>query len=353
MTELFAAGLDKNEFRRFREFAPALNQNFLHTFADFREERGKKYFIELMDQTGMWRPDARIFLDSGAYSAWRSGVPITLDDYMRFLEMFEDQFVIYASLDDKNDQAKTVSNYQALRSAGFTPAPVWHAIGGEADVLQDYMSDPNVPMVCIGAIAKERIKDDYAYERLDMVFSLVGKYKKPTHSFGRMEPELLTRYPFATADATTWYCCRHGALLDWNPMNRTLRQIRFSNIKAVQKAFGSRGKVLLGQMPRDQYPWPDYYYQTEHNMKEIAKYQLDIRAYWKRRGVEWNFDATINRDWRHNGDPAVRARCLALREASGIALPGDPMYTEGMYVGLEPTTRQRDKRKWERPAVEI
>lgn len=347
MPLLFYAGMDREEYRRFMPYSQEYVKNVLYTYYDFTEHQGKeKYFIEAMDQIGMWQPDARIFLDSGAYSAYTNNVPLSLDDYAQFLEKYEDQFFICASMDDKSDQRATYDNYLALRKAGYTVAPVWHALGGDVGTLREYMSDPDVPMVCIGAIAKDTISDKVTYQKLDTVFHYVGQYNKPVHAFGRTEPELLVKYPFTTADSITWYNARYGLVLKWNPLDRTLRNIKMRRPADMARAFGPRAKVLLGQVP-EHYPRPDYHYQVEECLRQTSFEERDLEAYWQKRGVVWEYDQ-IDRSWKKSCPSDVRIRCQAARAAAGVILPGDDGYVPGMYAEyLQKKRNYRPKRKWE------
>src|SRR5688500_3421363 len=138
MTLLFYAGMDKNEHKRFRDICSTHVRNYMLTYFDYRGERGEDYFLKSLDQIGMWRPDARLFLDSGAFSAFTLGQPISIDEYMQFLTKYEDQFFMYASLDNKSDQKETYDNFRALRANGFRPAAVWHGIGSPIELLEEY-----------------------------------------------------------------------------------------------------------------------------------------------------------------------------------------------------------------------
>src|SRR5690606_38410773 len=134
-------------------------------------------FIEAADLYNIFSPNATHVLDSGAYSAWNSGVELTLDEYKSFLAKYQDYFYAIASLDDKTSQRKTYENYRSLIDDGFLVGPVFHVIGGDLGILREYLSDPSVPLVFIGGIAKEKmITDEYSYYRLDAIFNLVGQY---------------------------------------------------------------------------------------------------------------------------------------------------------------------------------
>lgn len=346
MPLIFAAALDRDEWRRYLPFSADLVKNNMATFFDFRGKEGEKFFAEEMDQFALLSPDTRVALDSGAYSAFTQNIPIAIEEYIDFLNKYEDQFFFYASLDNKADQRETYENYLTLRKAGFNPAPVWHAIGGDMGILREYMQDPDVKIICIGAIAKERITDDYAYKRLDAVFSMVGEYGKPLHSFGRTEAELYVRYPFASGDSTTWYNAgKYGLVLHWNRVDRTLRNIKLRNPKAMEKCFGPRAKVLLGQLG-DKYTRPLYHIQAEHNLAETLKEEIDLTEYWARRGVVWEYDKI---DHRYNLSSDIIERCRELRKKDGWLMTGDEGYTPGMYCAyLFRKKNYRPTRKWEK-----
>lgn len=69
-------------------------------------------------------PQMRFLLDCGAYTAWASGKPISLDDYCRFLEDPPVPLWRYFALDVVGDAAATWRNYEVMLKRGFKPLPI-------------------------------------------------------------------------------------------------------------------------------------------------------------------------------------------------------------------------------------
>lgn len=354
--KLFFAGLDFNEFRRYLPYSARYAPNQMHTYFDFRKKRsgGEKFWAQYMDQLGVLGlvDQQHQFLDSGAYSAFTLNEVITVDEYAEFLTKYQDQLYMYASLDNKADQRETYENYIELRRRGFNPAPVWHAVGGDLAILKEYLTDPDVPLVCVGAIAKERGRSkSFRYDRLDEVFSLVAQYRKPLHAFGRTEPELLFRYPFASGDSTTWFNGgRFGLIIYYDPVARRMYQVSIRDKARMEKCFGLRAKVLIGQIP-DTYNRPAYHIQTEECLRQTALEEIDLRQYWLRQGVVWDYDIINN---KNRMTPAQKALCVDARADSGFLMPGDPNYVPG-YITKQSFFQNylRPTRKWENEKHEI
>ncbi len=68
----------------------------------------------------------RLFLDSGAYSAFRQGVEIDLQAYITFCHEHKDVFEVYAVLDDIRDPRRTWENQQEMERQGLRPLPTYH-----------------------------------------------------------------------------------------------------------------------------------------------------------------------------------------------------------------------------------
>lgn len=67
----------------------------------------------------------RLLLDSGAFTAWKSGNPIKLDDYCRFLETLPFKPWRYITLDVVGNAEETARNYEIMLERGFNPVPVF------------------------------------------------------------------------------------------------------------------------------------------------------------------------------------------------------------------------------------
>ena len=70
-------------------------------------------------------PALRFVLDSGAFTAWKAGKPIQLDDYCRFLEQLPIKPWRYFTLDVIGDPEGTKRNYETMLARGFNPVPIF------------------------------------------------------------------------------------------------------------------------------------------------------------------------------------------------------------------------------------
>jgi hypothetical protein len=89
-------------------------------------------------------PDrTRLVIDSGAFTAWKSGKPIALDDYCRFIEGLKTKPWRYFSLDVIGDPHASMQNYETMLRRGFSPMPVFTR-GEDFSVLEDYYKTSEV-----------------------------------------------------------------------------------------------------------------------------------------------------------------------------------------------------------------
>jgi len=144
-----------------------------------------------------------IFLDSGAFSAHMKNEPIDLDKYIDFIKQYEEGITHYANLDVIGDAKGTWKNQRKMEKAGLTPLPVFH-IGEDFKYMDRCME---YDYFCIGGMARIGQPDRVAF--LDKCFSIICDTPKKlpnskVHAFGMTNLKLLTRYPWYSADSTTW-----------------------------------------------------------------------------------------------------------------------------------------------------
>jgi hypothetical protein len=89
----------------------------------------------------------RLLIDSGAFSAWRTGKVITLDDYCRFLDSIPVKPWRYFTLDVVGDPAGSMRNYETMLHRGYTPVPIFTR-GEDPSVLDDYYKTSDVVGIC-------------------------------------------------------------------------------------------------------------------------------------------------------------------------------------------------------------
>lgn len=85
----------------------------------------------------------RLLVDSGAFTAWRSGGSIDLDSYCRFLDGLPVRPWRYFALDVIGDAKATQKNYEIMLARGFRPIPIFTR-GEDPSYLDDYYKTSDV-----------------------------------------------------------------------------------------------------------------------------------------------------------------------------------------------------------------
>jgi len=154
-----------------------------------------------------------LLLDSGAFSAEKSGTPINLEDYINFIHNNKHRIDIYANLDVIGDWEKTWENQKTMEAEGLTPLPVHH--------LED-------PMKCLdwcleykyfalGGVAgglgmKDRIR--FFNKCWDIICDKDGYPQSKVHGFGVASPSIVAAYPWFSIDSSSWVAYgRYGIVI--------------------------------------------------------------------------------------------------------------------------------------------
>jgi len=137
----------------------------------------------------------RTILDSGAYSAWKSGKVIDIEALLN--ETKNPCWGESIGLDVIGDPEASMKNALYMKSRGSPAYPVFH-IGDPMEHLDEYKS--RFPKVGLSCRFGEPIKKSYAF--LDACFARAWPYK--FHSFGWVDEKMLARFPFHSADTASW-----------------------------------------------------------------------------------------------------------------------------------------------------
>jgi len=145
----------------------------------------------------------KVILDSGAYTAFRKGIVIDIDEYGEFIKKQSNVFVHAFNLDAIGDGKKSYKNWKYLREKGIDTIPVYH-LGTDEKWLQKYLKQSD--HVALGAIAnlssKKRILG------LDMIWKkyLLDSNDMPhvkVHGLGLTAIPIMLRYPWYSVDSFT------------------------------------------------------------------------------------------------------------------------------------------------------
>jgi hypothetical protein len=138
---------------------------------------------------------ARTMLDSGAYTAWRTGAPVDMAD---LIERSKDpRWTETVGLDVIGSGPGTRVNLDLMRAAGSPAMPVFH-IGDDWGLLDHYVA--HWPKIGLSCRFGEPEVDSLRF--LDRCFARHWPHRY--HSFGWTQRQMLLRFPFHSADSSTW-----------------------------------------------------------------------------------------------------------------------------------------------------
>jgi hypothetical protein len=162
----------------------------------------------------------KIFLDSGAFSAFTKGVEIDMRGYCDYILRNEDIIekvdgtILASVLDGIGDPLKTYQNQLAMESMGVRPLPCFH-YGEDERYLEFYIA--NYDYITLGGMVP--ISTPQLYLWLDRIWGKYltdgsGRPKIKVHGFGLTTPALMTRYPWYSVDSSSWVqIARVGGML--------------------------------------------------------------------------------------------------------------------------------------------
>lgn len=164
------------------------------------------------------KPKIKLMLDSGAFSAWKRGLSIDIDEYIAYIKHNEHLLHTYVNLDvipgspgkpitqAEVDAAAKAShrNLVHMRKAGLRPIPVFHY--GESFDWLHRLLDEGEDYIGLGGTgnASRPEQVDFFDRAFTVMTDRAGNPLVKTHGFGVASFPMLKRYPWYTCDATSW-----------------------------------------------------------------------------------------------------------------------------------------------------
>lgn len=136
-------------------------------------------------------------LDSGAFTAWRSGNPIKLDDYCKFLDQLPIKPWKYFALDVIGDHKETMENYKEMLKRGYNPIPVFTPSQNFDDIDEYYTTSDIIG--CGGLVDKYRTR---GIVHLNNVMKKVRG--RPIHLLGFTSLKYLKHFRPYSCDSSSW-----------------------------------------------------------------------------------------------------------------------------------------------------
>lgn len=170
----------------------------------------------------------KLFIDSGAFSAWTKGKVIDVDAYIKWINDRADYIDLYGQIDvipgDRNSgklpsheevreaAQKTWENYLYMRPKMKKPEGLLYTfhVGEPIEFLKQALewTDENgnyIPYIALGGMVGKtaEVRDRF----LEQCFDVIMKSSNPNvkvHAFGMTDRNLLMKYPITSADSTSW-----------------------------------------------------------------------------------------------------------------------------------------------------
>lgn len=152
----------------------------------------------------------RVFLDSGAFSAFTKGVEVDLNGYCEFIKRNQDIIEVVdgdlcaSVLDGIGDPLLTWQNQQAMERLGVRPLPCFH-YGEDERYLEWYIE--HYSYITLGGMVP--ISTPQLVHWLDRIWDRYltksdGTPKLKVHGFGLTSRMLMERYPWYSVDSSSW-----------------------------------------------------------------------------------------------------------------------------------------------------
>ncbi len=179
-------------------FGGAERPNALHTLAMAGGKRIMLSFAEPPSEA-CWNLineyRLEVLLDSGAFSAWKRGLEISLDGYMEFIR--EHGISQYLNLDVVGDPEATARNQAEMELAGLRPIPVFH-FGESWEILDQLVK--KYPLVGLGGTVGRPYSVKERWFQQVFTRHPGGRF----HGLGFASDMLIRQFPFASTDSVWW-----------------------------------------------------------------------------------------------------------------------------------------------------
>jgi hypothetical protein len=167
----------------------------------------------------------KLFIDSGAFTAWTKGVVLDVEDYINFINTYTEHLELFACVDNipgrfdrtptleerKASPQLTWENYLYMRERVKDKdklLPTFH-LGEDLKALQNMLNTKldgkHIPYIALGGTVGTPIPQKKKW--YSTVFKVIKQSKNPnvkTHAFGMTSTDILEMYPFTSADSTSW-----------------------------------------------------------------------------------------------------------------------------------------------------
>lgn len=143
-------------------------------------------------------PGVRTILDSGAFSAWKSGTEVGINDLIN--EAHRPGWDEVAALDPIGDADSSLANAVRMKNEGLPVIPIFHF--GEPWDLLEYYKSAFGDRIGLGGIATNL---GIIQRRRWLEQCFARAYPARFHGFGVASRDLLLSFPFYSVDTASWH----------------------------------------------------------------------------------------------------------------------------------------------------
>lgn len=184
---------------------------------------GKQKYVDDMRREG-----AKVFLDSGAFSAYTLGIKLSVEEYCDYINRnrdiirVEDGTLMASVLDGIGDADQTWRNQMEMEWRGVRPLPCFH-FGEPMEALDWYVA--NYDYITLGGMVGA--STDQLRTWLDEVWNEhllngAGRPKIKVHGFGITAIPLMQEFPWYSCDSSSWIqSAAFGSIVHpvWGPLS--------------------------------------------------------------------------------------------------------------------------------------
>lgn len=245
----------------------------------------KKIKQKMLEETR--KKNYKIYLDSGVFSARKSGTVIPVEDLIDF---YKDNSISYDHVFnmDEGEHEEQLQNCIKMKVAGVPVIGIFHA-DMTLDMLHRYID------ICEGYIAVSFFKTgspktEKSRQNLDRVFnSIIKTYStndlKRVHGLGVEVRDLLLRYPFYSVDSTSAKSnYAFGKIAEFDSKKGTIIAHKAINKEHALRIMQKTGAASAAGFAHDSHSITE---RVRIAVEEREKYNRFLNDVWKNRGIIW------------------------------------------------------------------
>jgi len=146
----------------------------------------------------------KLFIDSGAFTAYQQGTTINISEYIEFLHEVNPPMI--AALDVIGDAEATKENVEIMKATGLDVIPTYHR-GSEIKYLEEMIE--KFDYIALGGMAGIGTSPELTMSWLKKVWRVIAERKRElkVHGFACTGKKIMEAFPWASVDSTSWLAC--------------------------------------------------------------------------------------------------------------------------------------------------